>query len=211
MKTAVLVLTSLCTLAPAAFAQSWEVGGGGGGSFTTSADVTNPALSGQAKIGVGFAAGAWLANNITNHWGGEIRYDLGFGDLQLTSGGTKASFSGQTHAIHYDFAYHFQNTEAPFRPYVSFGGGMKLFRGTGTEVASQPLNNLALLTRTNDLRPLVSVGAGIKINARKIGFRIEARDNMSPFPDKVIAPAQNSSVGGWLHELVVFAGICAFF
>ena len=58
---------------------------------------------------------------------------------------------------------------------------------------------------------MVSVGAGIKINARKIGFRIEARDCMSPFPDKVIVPAQSSSVGGWIHELVVSAGISVFF
>lgn len=210
MKKAVFALTTLFTLAPAAFAQRWEVGGGAGGSFYTPVNVTNPALSGQAKIGAGLVASAWVANNITNHWGGEIRYDMGLGDLQLTSGGTKATFSGQTHAVHYDFAYHLRNSEAPFRPYVSFGGGLKMFRGTGTEVASQPLNRLALLTRTTDLRPMVSVGAGLKINARRIGFRIEARDSMSPFPSDVIAPAQNSSLGGWVHEFIVSAGISVF-
>lgn len=206
-----LALIALAVSAPAAYAQRWEFGGGAGGAFTTSGDVTNPALSGTAKIAPGLTASAWLANNNWNHLGGEIRYDFGMGDLQLTSGGVKAAFGAQTHAIHYDFQYHLTNTEAAVRPFVAFGGGVKLFRGAGTEVASQPLNNLALLTRTSQIEPLASVGAGIKINARRIGFRIEAHDYVTPFPDRVIAPSLNSKVSGWLHEFVVSAGISIFF
>ena len=83
-----------------------------------------------------------------------------------------------------------------------------MYEGTGAEVAYQPLNEIALLTKTTDVRPLVSLGAGVKVNrGKKLGFRIELHDFLTPFPDKVIAPSQNSAVGGWIHDFVASAGI----
>lgn len=206
-----LIAGALLAAVPAAYAQKWEFGGGAGGGFYTSQDVTNPAISGTAKIGTGITASAWLTNNTSEHWGGEIRYDFQQGDLQLKSGGGRATFSGLSHAVHYDFHLHFAPLEAAVRPFIAFGGGVKVFRGTGAEVASQPLNNLALLTKTTDLRPMASVGAGIKFTGRRLGFRIEAHDYLTPFPDKVIAPAMNSSVSGWIHDFVLSAGVSILF
>lgn len=213
MKTQHLLVAAVTLLtAPAGLAQKWEFGGAAGGGFYTSRNVTNPAISGTAKIGTGIAASAWLANNNTEHWGGEIRYDFQQGELQLKSGAGRAAFGGQSHAVHYDFHLHMAGRESVVRPFVAFGGGFKMYRGTGTEVAAQPLNNLALLTKTTDLRPMASVGAGIKYQlTQRLGLRIEAHDYITPFPDKVIAPAMNSSVSGWLHDLVVSFGLSILF
>jgi hypothetical protein len=210
MKTNLLV-TLVIALMPAALAQKWEFGGGAGGGFYTSRDVAAGALSGSAKVGNGVAASAWLANNNGEHWGGEIRYDFQKGDLQLTSSGGKASFAAQSNAIHYDFLLHSTGRSARVRPFVAFGAGVKMYRGTGTEVASQPLNQLALLTKTTDTQPLVSVGAGVKVNARRMGFRVEVHDFMTPFPDKVIAAADGSSIGGWVHDFVLNVGLSLLF
>jgi hypothetical protein len=38
-------------------------------------------------------------------------------------------------------------------------------------------------------------------------FRVDIHDYLSPFPDKVIAPALNSTTGGWLNNIVPTAGI----
>jgi hypothetical protein len=208
MKTVVLLSTSCALLFTApARGQRWEIGGAAGGGFYTSPDVNSPAGSGSVKIANGLAASGWVANNNGKLWGGEMRYDFQAGDLQVTSQGADAAFAARSHAFHYDFVFHTAPGEARVRPFVAFGGGFKLYQGTGTEVASQPLNNLALLTKTTDVRPLVAVGGGVKINARRMGFRIEVHDFMTSFPDKVIAPAQNASIGGWMQDLVFSVGL----
>jgi Outer membrane protein beta-barrel domain len=210
-KRLVRFLTLVIILAPVAAAQKWEFGGGAGGGFYTSQDVKSAALSGSVKIASGLAASAWLDNNNGKLWGGELRYDFQSGDLQVSSQSAKAAFGAQTHGIHYDFVLHATPREAKIRPFVAFGGGVKVYSGTGTEVRSQPLNQLALLTKTSETRGMLSLGAGVKINTGRFGFRIEAHDFMTQFPNKVIAGAQNVSIGGWLHDLVVSAGISLLF
>lgn len=211
MKRSLQSLTLLCCLAPAVLAQRWEFGGGAGGGFYTSQDVSSPAGTGSVKITGGLAATAWLANNNSNLWGGELRYDYQMGDLQVSSQSSKATFGSNSHAIHYDFVLHARPRNAKLRPFVSAGGGVKFYRGTGTEVVAQALNGLALLTKTTDLRGMLSLGAGIKLNARRIGLRIEAHDYLTPFPTSVIAPAQNASIGGWVHDFVLNVGVSLLF
>jgi hypothetical protein len=186
-------LTLLAT-APAAFAQNWEVGVAGGGNFYTSQTFTNPAGNAEAKLASGFIVSAWLGNNTSGPFGGELRYDYEHSDLKLTSNGTSVSFGGaQTHAIHYD---------------VVAGGGFKDYSGTGKEQVFQSLSNIALLTKTNQLKPLISVGGGIKFQvASNVQFRVEIHDFLTPFPDKVIAPALGSKVGGWLSDFAATAGL----
>ncbi len=205
------VLTLLLLLAPAAAAQKWEFGGGAGGGFYTSQDVTDGSTAGSVKISNGISASAWLANNSSRLWGGELRYDYQMGDLAVSSQSTRAAFGAHTQAIHYDFVLHAAPRTARVRPFVAFGGGIKLYQGTGTEVAVQPLNRLALLTKTTDMRPMASVGGGIKVNGRRVGLRVEVHDFMTPFPDKVIAAAPKASIGGWLHDLVVDVGLSLLF
>jgi hypothetical protein len=206
------VFIGALAVAPAAFAQKWEFGGGVGGGFYTSGDIANPAGNVSGKFSSNVAASAWLANNSGPLLGGELRYDYQRGNAVITGAGQSATFGAQSQAVHYDFLLHLAPRSSPVRPFVAAGGGVKVYQGTGAEVAFQPLSRIALLTKTNDLKPLVSVGAGIKFNVSKaFGFRAEIHDFLTPFPDKVIAPALNSKTGGWLNDFVVSFGISVLF
>lgn len=198
--------------ASAAFAQKWEVGAGVGGSFYTTEDYKNAVSSAKAGLSDGLAASVWLGNNSSNLIGGELRYDFEASDLHLSSGGASTSFGAQTHAFHYDFLLHFTPRGSRVRPFVAGGGGVKLYRGTGTEAAFQPLSSFALLTKTNDTKGLISVGAGIKVAlAHALQLRLDVHDYITPFPKKVIAPALGATTSGWLQDFVVMAGLSITF
>ena len=109
----------LMAVAPSAMAQKWEFGGGVGGSFYLSRDVTNGSTAASAKLKTNVASGVWLGENLGNKWGGEVRYDYQRGDLQLKSGGASASFSGETHALHYDILWHATPRGAKVRPFLA--------------------------------------------------------------------------------------------
>lgn len=205
----VVCMLSTLLVAGTAWGQKWEFGGAVGGGFYTSQTVTNSSAgSATAKIGTGLSASAWLGNNSSDVWGGEIRYDYQRGDLQLNSGGANASFGAQSHTIHYDFHMHFADRESKVRPFVAFGAGMKMFQGTGREVAAQPLSRVALLTKSTDIRPVISVGAGFKARlSDRWTLRGGVWNFMSPFPTKVIVPNVNSSVGGWLFDFTPMVGL----
>jgi len=208
MKHISVLLFLVC--APAAMAQKWEVGAGVGGAFYNSQTFSNAvAGNANASLATGVVASAWLGNNSQGRWGGELRYDYENTSLKLSSGSTTASFAGDTQAIHYDVLYHFASQEASVRPFVAAGAGIKVFQGTGKESVYQPLQNIGLLTKTNDLTALVSVGGGVKFNfGSRIQLRLEVHDYMSPFPIKVIAPNQGTKTsGGWLMDFVPMAAL----
>jgi len=191
-----------------AMAQKWEFGAGAGGGFYTASDITSAAGTAKAKIGTNLAASAWVGNNKAGKWGGEFRYDYQRGPLQLKQGSTEASFGAESHAIHYDFLYHFAESEAPVRPFVAVGGGLKAYRGTGEEALFQPLSKIALLTKAQDLTAMVSVGAGFKMQlSRRTQLRIDVHDYMTPFPKQVITPAVGATGGSWIHDIVPMVGI----
>ena len=94
------------------------------------------------------------------------------------------------------------------RPFVAGGGGIKFFRGTGKERAYQPLSNLALLTKTQEVKGLISVGGGVKaVVSDHVLLRVEFRDYITPFPKEVITPSPGAKISGWLHDLVPMVGI----
>jgi hypothetical protein len=130
-------------------------------------------------------------------------------DLKLSSGGTSASFGAQSHAVHYDFLVHATPLGSSMRPYVAFGGGVKFYRGTGTEVAVQPLGNIALLTKTNEVKGLLSVGGGVKFQlSSRVLIRLDVHDYITPFPVNLIAPASGSTApSGWVNNIVATAGV----
>ncbi len=212
-KRVVCLFSALLATASTAWCQKWEFGGAVGGGFYTSQTVVNSAAgNGTAKIGAGMSAAAWLANSTSDRWGGELRYDFQRGALGLRSGSASASFGAISHAIHYDVHLHFAPREAALRPFVSFGGGMKMFQGTGQEVVIQPLSRIALLTKTMDVRPVVSVGVGVKARlSERWNLRAGVWDFFTPFPNKVITPNVGSSVGGWMHDFVPMVGISYLF
>jgi hypothetical protein len=207
-----LVCSAALVLVPAVRAQRWEFGGAVGGGFYTSQSASSPAGSADAKFVTGVVGSAWLGNTRSGRWGGELRYDFQQGDMQLKSSGTTVNFGAQTHAVHYDFLLYTAPAEARVRPFLAVGAGVKVYRGTGTEREFQPLGDIALLTKTQDVRALVSIGAGIKFHVSPgLNFRVEVHDQMTPFPDEVIAPALNAKVGGWLHDIIPMFGLSFVF
>jgi hypothetical protein len=208
MKFILYTLTAACVVVLPAFAQKYEFNVAGGGSFYQSKTVTNPKGDADAGFSSGVAASVAIGQNMYKHVGGELRYTYLQNDMKLTGGGLSAAFGAQAHAVHYDFLIHATETGSKMRPYVAAGGGIKVYRGTGTEVVNQPLGNIALLTKTRDLQGLLSVGAGVKFALTpRIMFRVDVHDYLTPFPKKVITPAANSSVSGWLNNIVPTAGI----
>jgi len=200
---------AIAVATPAAFAQKWEVGFGAGGSFLTSDTITSPAGNANATRDPGLAISAWLDNTIgSGLFGGELRYDHENGDLKLSSGGTSARFSSQSNAVHYDFLYNFTSSESAIRPFIAAGGGVKWYSGTGTEQVYQPLSDIAVFSDVRDMRPMVSIGAGIKFNiAKSTLLRLEVHDYLTPFPSTLVAPITGSNVGGWLQDFVAQAGV----
>jgi hypothetical protein len=208
MKILQMLVVGSTLLAPVGMAQSWEVGGGVGGGFYTSQEVTSPAGSASAKLQTGLAGGVWLGNNSHGHWSGELRYEYQMGDLSLSSGGTNVTFGAHTQQFHYDAVWHAKPTESRIRPYVAAGAGIKLYQGTGAQMAFQPLSNFALLTQQQDLTALVSVGGGVKFQlAPHVQLRLDVHDYLTPFPKNVITPNVGAKVGGWLQDFVPMVGI----
>ena len=202
----------LMALAPAAMAQKWEFGGGLGGSFYLSRDVTNGSAKASAGIETNIASGVWLGENLGNKWGGEIRYDYQRGDLQLKSGSASTSFGGDSHALHYDILWHATPRGSKVRPFLAAGAGIKVYRGTGQELQSQPLSQFALLTKGNELKALLSLGAGVKWQiAQSLQLRLEVHDYITPFPKEIITPNVGSHVSGVLQNIVPMLAIAYTF
>jgi hypothetical protein len=191
-----------------ALAQQWEVGGLGGGGFYLNNSVTGSRGSGNVGFKPGFSGGAFLGHNSTDRIGGEIRYLFQRNDMKVSSGGTDYTFGGMTHAIHYDVLIHTRSVDDVVRPFIAIGGGVKGYRGTGKEVAFQPLSNLAILTRTHQWQPMLSVGGGVKwaIGDRTM-VRVEIRDYVTQIPTDVILPAPGAKFSGWIHSLTPLVGI----
>jgi hypothetical protein len=92
--------------------------------------------------------------------------------------------------------------------FAAVGGGMKVFRGTGTEAAYQPLSQYGYFTKTQTVKPMGSVGAGVKVAlTHKVFLRTEFRDYITPFPTQVITPPPGSKYGSILHDFVPMVGI----
>jgi hypothetical protein len=202
-----LVVCASLAAVPAAWGQKWEIGGAVGGGFYTSQDITAPTGSASASIQPNLMGSVWVGSTGTGHWGGELRYDYGMGDLHLSGSGTSASFAARSQAIHYDLLWHFLGSEAAVQPFVAAGAGIKIYTGTGTQVLYQPLSNVALLTQAQDLTPMASVGGGLKFKlAPHVNLRLEIHDYLTPFPKQVITPVTGKTPG-WLQDFVPAAGI----
>ena len=175
-----------------------------------SVGVSNVAgQSGTVGPGLGFSGGFVLGQQMSNRWGGELRYLYFRNDLELNSGSQSASFDSQSHAIHYDVLYYFANPDSRVRPYVAGGGGMKRYQGVGTEDPFQPLSGLALLTKTSESKLMGDFGVGVKFRVtRNAIIRVEFRDYITGVPKSVIAAAPGADIdGGLLHQWAPIFGI----
>lgn len=200
-------------LAGACAAQEWEVGGMASYGFYRDLTAAGPAGSALAGFNNGTAYGAVLGYNSAGRFSGELRYSYLNSDLKLSSGGTSATFSGIAHAIHYDVLFHPRvHHGSRILPFAAAGFGIKDYIGTGTESAYQPLENIALLTKTHEVTPMISVGGGIKmVLGARLLLRAEMRDYITTFPTHVITPLPGTHIGRWLNDFVPMVGISYVF
>lgn len=160
-----------------------------GAGFANDLTVSNAAGSASAGLANGMTAGVILGHDLYSRVSGELHYTIDFSDLRVSSGATSATFGGQTHSVDYDVLIHARSAESRVRPFALAGGGMRDFRGVGTEEAYQPLSSFALLTKTSQWTPTVTFGGGVKFAiTRRLLLRVELRDYFSRFPTQVIAP-----------------------
>ncbi len=207
MRTIRLTMLVLALALPSV-AQQWEVGGGAGVSFLPGVSVTGSGGSATVGFDTGVAFGAYLGQTISRHFGGEVRYGFMQSNLKLSSGGATATFSGQSHVIHYDLLLRTNRGDSRTQVYGAVGGGMKIVRGTGKEAAYQPLSQFGYFTKTQELKPMVDFGAGIRYALdRRLSLRIEFRDYLILFPEEVIAPAPGMKFGRILHDFVPMVSI----
>jgi hypothetical protein len=203
LKKLALIASLAAGVAGAQEIHEWEVGAIGGFGYSPHLTVSNKTGSADTGIRYGGTVGVFAGEDMYNYWSGEFRYIYRFDDLRLSSGNVKApNFSAHTHIVTADFLGHFRPRGSRIRPFVAFGGGAKIMVGSGIESAGQPLGNFAALTATHEILPTADVGAGIKIDLRKnLRFRVEARDYISPAPNRVIAPAPGASLGGVMNDI----------
>jgi hypothetical protein len=194
-------------LAAVSYAQQWEFGGVAGGGFLNHVTATNNLGAATAGFEQGAVFGGYIGNNLYKHFAGELHYAYLQSNLKLSSGGQTATFSGQSHAIHYDFIVHTRNN-SKMQLFAAAGGGMKIFRGTGKEAAYQPLSQYGYFTKTQTLKPMASVGAGIKFAiSRKVFLRTEFRDYITAFPKDILTPPIGTKYGTLLHDFVPMVGL----
>jgi hypothetical protein len=190
----------------ACLAQQWELGAGAGMGFHKNLTVSNSSGSADAGFKPGPAFSVFAAQDMYQHLGGAFRYTFQMSDLKLSSGGVEESFGARSHAIEYDVVFYGGGREANVRPFLSAGGGVKIYEGSGKEQLSQPLENYALLTKTRELKPLISAGGGVKVRVGRGKFLyLEARDYITPPPQQVLAPntiTGSKLSGGWVHDFV---------
>jgi hypothetical protein len=208
MKTLRLSILALTAAAATSFGQQWEFGGMGGGSFLNTVSVSSAAGSATAGFQPGAAFGAYLGYNSYKHIGGELHYAFLQSNLKLASGGSNASFSGQSHVVHYDVTFHTNPSESKVQLFAAVGGGMKIFRGTGAEAAYQPLSQFGYFTKTQALKPMATVAIGAKLTlSSKVFLRAEIRDYVTAFPKELITPAPGTKFGTLLHDFTPMVGI----
>lgn len=187
----------------------WEIGGAGGYAVAKKNHVGNEVGgSGEAGIHRGIIASAVAGNHMFRHLSGEVRYLYRKGNLRVSSGGTHVSMTGESHSIGYDLLLHTAPKDAKFRPYIAFGGGAKVFRGVGAETDYQLLEDLAVLTKTQQTEPMLSIGGGVSYRLAPYAvLRLDFRDQVTPFPKKVILPAPGAKLDGFLHDFLPMVGI----
>jgi len=206
-------LPALFALGLTCSGQQWEIGGAAGYGIYRNLTVTSGALSGKAGFKHGLSFSAVAGHHPYKRLSGEIRYTFRDSDIKITSGSIKPpGFRGDAHALHYDALLHAASKNSRIRPFLAFGGGMKMFRGNEPERASQPLSQLAGFREITEIKPMLSVGGGAVASfGPHLRFRLDARDYITPFPNQLIEPNPRAKLNGALHDLVVLIGVSGVF
>lgn len=207
MKLTVRFALLAAAFAAVSSAQQWEFGGTAGGGFLNTVSASNSFGAATAGFQPGAAFGGYLGYDSYKHIGGELRYGFLQSNLKLSSGGTTATFAGQSHVLHYDVIFHTHGNKKT-QLFAAVGGGLKVFRGTGAEAAYQPLSQYGYFTKTQVLKPMGDFGAGVKFAiSHKLYLRTEFRDYITAFPKEVLTPPAGTKYGMLLHDIVPMVGI----
>lgn len=183
--------------------QEWELGVIGGYGYAPSLTVKNATASASTGFKQGLVVGAFAGHDTYRYWSGEANYLYRQSDLKLEGSGKSASFGAHTHLITGDFLGHLRPVGSRLRPFISFGGGIKVMQATGQESAAQPLGNLAALTATREVLPVGEIGVGVKYQiSNRLRFRAQVRDFISSSPRDVISPAPGASMGGVVNDIL---------
>jgi hypothetical protein len=80
---------------------------------------------------------------------------------------------------------------------------MKQYSGSGDAAALvQPFMATVVLTSTNEWKPLVTAGGGIRVALNpKLHLRAEVLSYMTEVPTEVITPV-NGQISGWYFDIV---------
>jgi hypothetical protein len=208
MKTIRNAILLLAASTAGGFAQQWEFGAAGGYSTAPAIPVTAPTGTATTGIAPGGAFSVFLGLSEGRHWAGEARFGYLMGDLRIQSGAASTTFSAASQVAHYDLILH-TGSGSRFQLFGAVGGGVRWFEGTGEEAAYQPLMQYAYLTKTSTMKPMASLGGGVKFAiTKKVLLRIEFRDYITGFPTELITPAVGATFGSSiLHDLVPMAGL----
>lgn len=213
----VLVIVLLGALGSAAQAgDKWEISGIGGASFypDLKASGGNPLRAAKFGFFDGITAGAVVAQTGGGHWGGEFHYLFQTNNMRLRAAegaSGSADFGAQSHAVHYDVLLYATRKEARVRPFVAAGPGFKAYQTSGQERAFQPLNNIVVLSRENDVKFLVSAGGGVKVRlAKGAQVRLDVRDYVTGIPKNFTA-FPGVKLSGQFHNFVATGGIGVVF
>jgi hypothetical protein len=198
--------------AGACCAQQYELGGAIGYGVYRDASVISPGGTAAAGIRNRFAAGAVFCENLYEHFSGEVRYLYHDGDPFLSSGSAQGNMQGQSHAFHYDVLFQFRGRAERLRPYVAGGAGAKYYRTTGPAPVPQPLPRIASLVSESVLKPLVTLGGGVKYRlGSSLIVRADFRDYITPFPTSLFMPAGTGTDRGIFHQFTALFGVsCSF-
>ena len=208
MKTIGRSILILAAAGATCFGQQWEFGGTAGGGFLNTVGVNSGAGSATAGFQSGAAFGGYVGFSQYKHIGGEIHYGYLQSNLSLKSGGSQATFSGHSQVVHYDLILKTTRNNGKVQLFAALGGGMKVFNGTGKPAAYQPLSQFGYFTQTQSIKPMASVGAGVKFAlTKKVFLRTEVRDYITAFPTEIIAPAPGTKYGTLLHDFVPMVGL----
>jgi hypothetical protein len=187
--------------------RQWELGVGAGAGYYTNLSVKSPFGKADTGFKIGPAVEVFGTQNLYRKFSGSFHYMYQSDTLKVNSGGTKATFGGESHAAWYDLTLYGGAPDHKVRPYLVGGAGVKVYRGTGTEQLVQPNYQYVLLTKTNDVRPLITYGGGVKYRLGRRNFLyLEVRDLLTPAPTDVLVPSIGASIKGWIHDIVPSIG-----
>jgi hypothetical protein len=191
--------------------QQWEFGGVAGFAVNKQYEIEKGANVVKAGFEDNAAFGVRAGHNSYQRWSGEAMYLFRMGDAKINVSAAP-KFGAQHHILTGGILYHFAPLDKRLRPFVLFGGGVRVLRGTGVERAVQPGSNVAVFAATRETMALGDLGLGVKIRAaKKWQIRFDFHDYISSPPENVLAPAPGARAKGMFHDFVALAGLAHVF